>query len=119
MRICYKSVTKIDLDKLPSNPDGSLNVASLPPESSVLHIEFELDGSLMHIIYSMEDESPEPTIELGSLDDIEPYDNTIIQDDEKITILDWKGDVVRVFLNTEKGGIPNIWKQQQDLKQPD
>ena len=56
MKICYKSVTKIELDKLPSNPDGSLNVASLPPESSVLHVEFEPDGSLMHIIYSMEDE---------------------------------------------------------------
>ena len=60
MRIFDLAFDKLKLEELGLGPR---QIADLPADATFLAIDSSSD--YLHIIYSIEDESPEPTIELG------------------------------------------------------
>ena len=64
MKICTIVLNKIDLHAIQEASNGEpVTLTTLPAGATFIRMD-DIKGDI-HIIYSMEDESPEPTIELG------------------------------------------------------
>ena len=100
MKICTIVINQIDLHALQEASNGEPVTMTTLPEGAKF-IKMEQSGNAIHIIYSMEDEDPVREF-------VADVSKEHIERCEKLRNQPL-GFTVK----------PNIWKQQQDLEQPD